>query len=276
VRDQWRDGKLLVATDSYVFAAPQFINPNPPIVADVRFRRALLTAVDRQAMADVIQSGMVPIASNYVRPEEPEAKETDAQVVRYDYDPRRAQQMLEELGYTRSGDGPLVDATGQPLSMEVRATQSPAIHAKTMFPTVDYWQRLGITIDPVVIPVQRLTDFEYRTTHPAFEVVRYRSGAGRIEQLHGSQTPLPTNRFSGSNRPRYMKPEFDGLIDSYLSTIPWEPRMQALGRVVHHMTDQLNVMILVYDVQPTLVGNKIMNVNAQNPTSNLYLWDLSN
>jgi len=89
----------------------------------------------------------------------------------------------------------------------------------------------------VVIPVQRLTDFEYRTTHPAFEVVRYRSGAGRVEQLRGSQTRLRSNNFSGSNRPRYMNPEFDGLLDTYLATIPWEPRMQALRRVVRHISD---------------------------------------
>ncbi len=276
VRDQWREGKLLVATDSYVFAAPQFINPNPVIVTDVRFRRALLTGVDRQAMADVIQAGVVPLAHNYVRPEEPEAKETDPYVVRYDYNPRLASQMLEELGYVRGGDSMLQDPSGQPLSMEVRATASPAIHAKTMFPVVDYWQRLGLSIEPVVIPVQRLTDFEYRTTHPSFEVVRYRSGAGRIEQLHGSQTPLPTNRFSGSNRPRYMNPEWDGLIDTYLATIPWQPRMQALGQVMRHMTDQLNVMIMIYDVQPTLVSNRVQNVSAQNPTWNASQWDLAN
>jgi len=183
--------------------------------------------------------------------------------------------MIEEIGYTKGADGTFQDASGQLLSLEVRATASPAIHTKTMFPVADAWQRLGINIEQVVIPVQRLTDFEYRTTHPAFEVVRYRSGAGRIEQLHGSQTPLPQNRFSGSNRPRYMNPEFDGLLDTYLATIPWEPRMRALGQVIHHMTDQLNVMIMVYDVAPVLVGNRLRNVEAQNPTWNIQQWDLN-
>ena len=275
VRDQWRDGRLDIATDSWIFAAPQFINPNPPIVADVRFRRALLTAIDRQTMADVIQAGQVPVAHNYVRPEEPEYRPTEPYVVRYEYDPRKAGQMLEEIGYTRGADGLIQDASGQRLEMEVRATASPAIHAKSLHPVVDYWQRIGLTIDTVVIPVQRLTDGEYRTTHPAFEVVRYRSGAGRVEQLHGSATPLPQNRFNGTNRPRYMNPEFDAMIDRYLATIPWEPRMEALGQVVHHISDQLNAMGLFYDVRPTLVSNRILNAYPDNPTWSIQDWELA-
>src|SRR5207253_5782163 len=33
---------------------PQFVNPNPPIVTNVEFRRGLLMAVDRQEMADTV------------------------------------------------------------------------------------------------------------------------------------------------------------------------------------------------------------------------------
>ena len=119
-------------------------------------------------------------------------------------------------------------------------------------------KRLGVDVSPVIVPVQRLTDLEYRNTMPAFEVVRYRSGAGSIEQLHGSQAPLPQNHFAGTNRSRYINPEFDALLDRYLATIPWDARMQALGQVVHHISDQLNVMGLIYDVQPALISNRLL------------------
>ena len=121
----------------------------------------------------------------------------------------------------------------------------------------------------------RLTDLEYRTTHPAFEVVRYRSGAGNIEQLHGGQAPLPQNRFAGTNRSRYINPEFDGLLDQYLATILWAPRMQALSQVVGHITDQLNVMGLIYDVQPALIGNRLLDVTDLNLTWNINQWELA-
>jgi peptide/nickel transport system substrate-binding protein len=77
VRDHWRDGKMLVAFENWIMIYPQFVNPDPPIQTDVRFRRAMLMAIDRQAMADTIQAGLVPVAHSYVRPDEPEYPETE-------------------------------------------------------------------------------------------------------------------------------------------------------------------------------------------------------
>ena len=272
VRDQWRDGRLSADMDAWVFAAPQFVNPNPLVITDLRFRRALIHAVDRQVLADSIQAGMVPPADVNVRPNEPEYRDIERFIVRHPYDPERSAQLLAELGYTKGSDGVLIDAAGHKLELEVRATGSPAIHVKTMQPVADYWQRLGISINQVIIPVQRLADFEYRTTMPGIEVVRYGSGADRVDQLHGSKAPLPENRFSGTNRSRYINPEFDGLIDRYFATIAWAPRMQALGQAAHHISDQLVVMGMIYDVAPVLIGNRLENVATPNPTWNIHQW----
>jgi ABC-type transport system substrate-binding protein len=216
----------------------------------------------------------VPVAHSYIRPDEPEYAPTESAVVKYDYDPQRAGQMLQELGYTKGADGTLRDGAGQPLQMEVRATTSPEIHTKSFFPVVDYWKGLGIVIDPVVIPLQRTADLEYRTTHPSFEVMRHPVGAANVDRLHSSQAPLPENRFFGANRARYQNPEFDAMIDTYVATIPMEPRLVALRQVVHHISDQLNVMGLFYDLRTTLVSNKVTNMPANNPTWNVHLWDL--
>jgi peptide/nickel transport system substrate-binding protein len=166
VRDQWREGRLAVAYENWLVIYPQFVNPNPPIITDLRFRRALLQAIDRQAMADIIQSGLVPVAHSYVRPDELEYPETERFLVRYEYDPRRAGQVIEELDYVRGADGVFRDASGQRLAIEVRATTSPSIHTKSMFPVADYWQRLGLAVEPLVVPVQRTNDREYRATRP--------------------------------------------------------------------------------------------------------------
>jgi len=275
VRDQWTNGSLAINYSSWIVAFPQFMNPNPPVVLDVRFRRALLHAVDRQAMVEEIQAGMVPIAHSYVSPGEPEFKETEARAVRYEYDPRRSQQLLEEIGYTRLTDGGWRDARGQRLSLEVRSTGSPAIHGKAFFPLVDYWQRLGIDVDPVVLPVQRLSDLEYRTTMPTFEMIRYPNGAENVWRLHSTQAPLPENRFTGTNRSRYSNPEFDTLVDSYLTTIPWSDRMRVLGDIVNHISDQLTMMGLFYDVKSFMVAKRLVGFTpSDSATWNAHEWEL--
>jgi peptide/nickel transport system substrate-binding protein len=276
LRDQWRDGSLHVApADFWVALYPQLLNPNPAIIGDVRFRRALLKAIDRQATAETIMAGLVPIAHSYIKPGDPEAQETDPFVVRYAYDPRQAARGIEELGYVRGNDGAYRDAADQRLGLEVRATSSPAIHVKTMLPIVDTWQRLGIAAEPLVVPVQQGTDREYRTTMPGFDTVRYTIGPSAVDRLHGTEAPLPENRFQGRNRARYMNREFDAMIDRYMATIPHGARMEVLGQVIHHMTDQVVTLSLFYDVETTLVSNRLTGLPARLPTTNIHEWDMT-
>lgn len=48
--------------------SPQFVNPRPAIIAEVRFRRALLHAINRQDMADTLQAGVAPVAHSFLSP----------------------------------------------------------------------------------------------------------------------------------------------------------------------------------------------------------------
>jgi hypothetical protein len=50
--------------------------------------------------------------------------------------------------------------------------------------------------------------------------------------------------------------------------------MQALGQVVHHISDQLVVMGMIYDVAPVLISNQLENASTPNPTWNLHQWAL--
>jgi ABC-type transport system substrate-binding protein len=227
-------------------------------------------------MADAIQAGLVPVAHSFVRPGEPEHQETERFAVRYDYDPRRAMQMLEELGYSRDASGAFRDSAGQRLALEVRANTNPVIHTKTLMPVADYWQRLGIAAEPTVIPVQRSSDLEYSTNFPSFYVVRQPIGAAYLDQFRSVEARLPQNRYQGRNRARYMSPELDSLIERYLATIPWEPRVQLMGGIVQHLSSELNAMGMFYDVRTMLVRNQLANIPAQNSSWNVQQWDLKN
>ena len=55
-------------------------------------------ATDRQGLMESLEGGLTAVAHVYLSPTEPEYKDVEDAVVRYEYDPRRAAQMLEELG----------------------------------------------------------------------------------------------------------------------------------------------------------------------------------
>jgi peptide/nickel transport system substrate-binding protein len=260
VRDQWRDGHVESALKSWLVIYPQFINPNPAVITDVRFRRALMHAIDRQQLVDTLQFGLVPVAHSILSPGQTQYRDIeDRNVVRYEYDPRRAVQLIEEIGYTRGADGIFRDASDRRLSLEFRTIVTD-INQKTMFSVADYWQQAGVGVETVVIPNQRATDLEYRANFPAVELLRQPDDVRGMVRYHSSEIRTAEHGYTGTNNARYVNAELDSLLDRYRTTIALQERIEVIGQVIHHISDQLNVMGMFYDGQPVLVANRILNV----------------
>ena len=272
LKDLWRDGQIQLVAETAMKIWPQFVNPNPQVIQDVRFRKAMFHAINRQEMVDTIMGGLSTVAHTVILPNEPEIAEIQTALVRYDYDPRRAAQLIEEIGLTKGPDGFYRDAAGQQLRVEISATAEDQ-NTKPMLATADNWQRVGVGVDPVSIPIQRQRDREYRATFPGFTLQGGASGVDAIKGSHGSQSRLPENNYTGSNYSRYANPEFDALIDRFLTTIPMAQRMEALRGVIRHMTDQLSMMNLYYATTSTMVKNNVVNVPVRLPW-NIEQWDV--
>ncbi len=277
VRELWRNGAAEMALASFVQVFPQLLSPSPAVIANPRFRQALLMGIDRQEMVDSIQSGVVPIAHVFVAPDEPEFRAIDSAVVKYNFDPRAAAQVIEQLGYTKGSDGVYRDGSGQRLEVELRATAGD-LNQKTMFGIASYWQRLGLAPETVAIPPQRARDLEYRSTFPGFAVQRQGGELSFMENFHSSQARTPENRFAGNNNTRYVNPEMDAIIDRYLRTIPEDERMAVAREGVRHITENVVEFPLYYDTQPALISNKLVNVYAAHGNTqtawNAHEWDV--
>jgi peptide/nickel transport system substrate-binding protein len=275
-RDQWRDGRMEYAVSNTTALFPQFVNANPTIVTDVRFRRALLHAIDRKQIIDSLQASLSPVAESPLNPSNPDAKEVEHRLVRYAFDPPRARQMIEELGYTRGPDGYYQDRAGQRLTPKIQTTIDD-LRQKTMAVIGDHWKEAGVQLESVVIPRQLSSDRQTRSEFATFDFTRQPSDPTRY---HSRQAPLAENSYRGNNRGRYMNAEYDALIERYEATIPHAERMQILGDMVHHMTDQLVTMGIFYVVEAILVSNRLVNVgppvgeDAALQTWNAHEWDV--
>ncbi len=263
LRDQWTAGKVLIAPSSWIVVYPQFLNPSPAVVGDVRFRRALLHAIDRDSMVETLQAGLTPVAHSFLAPDEPEYPDVASSIVRYEYDPRRAAQITEEIGYSRGPDGGYRDAAGQRLGVEIRSVTGIYINQKAMFSVADYWQRLGLGVESLVIPRARTNDREYIATFPGFQVVRQGSTVSFLTNRVSSAAPVAETNFVGANYSRYMDPEFDAKIERFFVTVQRPARMQVLADIIHQITDQVLMLGLFYDGTPALVGRRIDGVTAR-------------
>ena len=255
---------------------PQFVNSDPPIVTNLQFREAYYRLLDRDLLAQSIQSGIVPAAISPVDPGDHEYQPTLSSVVQYPYDPRRSAQLLESLGFTRAPGGIYRDASGKELRVENRAT-SGDINPKTMFAVADMLQQGGIGVDAVVIPEQMISNNEYRSNFPAFTT----NGGGAseiVERYHSKQARTAENRYAGSNRSRYMDPALDAIIERYQVTIPVEPRLDLARQVVRHITENLVIMPLFWDTWPGVQTSRLHNATAASGGGtaawNVHEWDV--
>jgi peptide/nickel transport system substrate-binding protein len=226
-------------------------------------------ALDRQELVDTLQHGLTQVAHSLLQPNRPEYKETERGIVRYDHDPRRVAQIVEELGFARGGDGAYRDAAGQRLAVELRSTGGDDFRDKEVLSISDQWQRAGVGTDVVFIPRQRATDREYRVTRLGFEMVNQ---APDLTIFHSREVPTPETRWVGTNRGRYASPELDALIDRYTITIPYTERMAALTEVVRHLTDRLVVLNMYYPASATAISNRLHHVPGGDPW-NAHLWE---
>ncbi|PYR36176.1 MAG: hypothetical protein DMF93_20370 [Acidobacteria bacterium] len=73
-----------------------------PPFADVRVRRALISALDRQGYARTILDGLAPVADG---PIQPVSWAYTDRVARYPFDPGKARALLDEAGWAPGADG---------------------------------------------------------------------------------------------------------------------------------------------------------------------------
>jgi peptide/nickel transport system substrate-binding protein len=278
VRARWPEGRLEAAPYTWIQLWPQFLTPDPPVVTEVAFRRAVLHAIDRQQMVDTFMRGLTTVAHSYLNPAEAEYKEIEPQIVKYDYDPRRATELLQGLGYRRGADGMFVDASSRKLSLEIRGNAGDELRRKLLFDIADELPKVGVAVDPVIVPIQRVSDLEYYTNYPTFTITQRPNQLRVLSNMHSSQATTKENNYTGANISRYMNPEFDALIDRYYVTIDQRERTGIVGQIMHRMTDEVLLLGLFYTIEPILVNNRIVAVGGRNPRSshawNAHEWDV--
>jgi peptide/nickel transport system substrate-binding protein len=90
-----------------------------PLLADVRVRRALLMALDRQTMVDRLFHGTQPVAITWVNPLSPNY---DPAIPAVKFDLPGAKALLQQAGWSPGADGICRNAAGERLSLEFGTT----------------------------------------------------------------------------------------------------------------------------------------------------------
>jgi peptide/nickel transport system substrate-binding protein len=275
IRNQWPEGRIAdLVYQSWVRVLPQFINPNPAVILEQPFRQALLHAIDRQAIVDTVQEGVGAVSEMTPSIGSPYYPSIAPYMVHYEYDARKAAQMLEQLGYTRGPDGMLIDRTGAKLSVEIRTTQDNQARVRALSVVATDWEKVGVGVQQSITPAQLQGDRQYRQERPGFEINRNGAQLNTVAAYHSRGILRAENNYRGVgplNYPRYGHPELDDLTDRFERAIPMAERLQLAGQIVHHLTSRVVMLGLYYDVEPAMVSNRLKGFNGY--VFDAHKWD---
>lgn len=273
LRDQWRDGTVLISTGNPRKIIPQHRNPTPAVLSHVDFRRALYHALDRAEMAPALTAGFGVVAHSGVPLDTPGYRDAEDAVVKYDFDPALAIRLIEERGFTRGADGMFQSPTGQPLTVEIRTGPEDLIR-RTSLAIGDQWRRVGVATELVEVPIARANDREHTTTFPGFNASGGNFGNFRnLKDLRSVELPTPENGYRGRNTGSYANPELDALVDRFYVTLPLQERTNVLRAIFRELTNQVVVIHLFSDARVAMVANRVNYVSAEY-FGNVHEWDL--
>lgn len=275
-QQRWAKGKVVLGPRGWSNIYPQMFYSDPETVQRAQYRRALFMAVDRETMSRELQGGLTEVAHSVFPPYHPWHQATLHRVSKWEYDPRRSAQTLEEMGFRKGPDGFYVKPNGQPLNNEIRTTSDIDTQLKQMFVIHEGWNALGVRTAAVPIPNQRQGDLEYRSTNCCFENLQ--GGEGE-NGLIARQGPVRTaeNNWRG-HRTNYVNPDHIAMINRFLTTVPMNERIEIAGDLLHHLTSQALVFGLYWVARPTVISNRVTGPVGRHtgatPVYNVTQWDI--
>lgn len=233
----------------------------PGALRDVRVRQALFRGLDRDELTAALYYQFARVADSWVPVDDPRRaipSFRDA-IIQYPYDPARAQRELEELGWRKGPDGILVDLAGERFELELRHTPTAVAEAKLNI-IRDIWRRIGVQVNPLVIPPQRTADRAYRSLHPGWEITSTTYTNFDTSRLHSSEIGSPADRYAGGNKGGYFNPQMDALLDRLAVTIAEDQRTLLIADIVRLGLTELPVAPMYWDIAVITAAKRVKGV----------------
>jgi peptide/nickel transport system substrate-binding protein len=210
------------------------VNFDNPILADVRVRKALLHAIDRDAINANLFASKQPVALTNVNPLDWIHTED---VARYSHDAGKAAALLDEAGWTTMRRGIRHDANGNPLALEIMTTAGNRSREMVQQVLVSQWKEAGIDVrirnEPArVLFGQSMTQRRF----PAMAMYAWSSAPESVPRttLYSDQIPAVENNWAGQNFTGYASKQMDQLIDAIEVELDKEKR-----KALWHQLQQL-------------------------------------
>jgi len=217
-----------------------------PILADVRVRRAMIHAVDRETMVRRLFEGKQPVAATWVHPlDQNYSKDTAT----YPYDPAKARALLSEAGWTPGPDGVCRNGKGERLSVEFVTTAGNRLRELQQQVLQSQWKAACIEVTIHNEPARTLfgeTLKQRKYTGLVMYAWSSPVGASPRRTLGSDQIPTAANNYGGSNAIAFSDRQMDIDIARAETELDPEKQKPLWAEMQRIYADQVPVMPLFF------------------------------
>ncbi|HUN47620.1 MAG TPA: peptide ABC transporter substrate-binding protein [Stellaceae bacterium] len=245
-------------------------NLDNPILADLRVRQALLSAIDRKGISAEIFAGKQPVADTFVHPLD--WVHTD-DVRHYPYDPAAARALLDAAGWHPGADGIRVNARGERLSLDLSTTSGNRGRELMEQILQSEWRQVGVEVHLRNQPARVLFGDTLRERQFDMSLFAWISAPENVPRstLFSDEIPTSANGYAGQNLIGYRNPEADRLIAAIELTLDRDKRAELWHQLQRLYAETLPELPLFFRADASILPRWLEGVT---PTGHLYLSTL--
>lgn len=227
----------------YVMAAINMAEYEPwhTMFSDARVRQAMMYAVDRVEITEVIGQNLMPIMDGLMPPTLTWIPEPDIEP--YRYDPERAMALLDEAGWVDTNGNGIRDKDGLELSFYVLVDRGNAVREQIGLVLQSAWEDIGMEVE--YLATERTGRWLEETRAGTFPV--------RV-----STFPIPNADWAYrlfhsdglNNSQSYVNPELDELLDAMFATADIEEQGNYL-KLAQELLHE-DPFVMPFFLEPTL------------------------
>lgn len=248
------------------------LNLDNPVLADVRLRRALLHAVDREAISQQLFDGRQPVAHNGVSPLDPVHVPGYAT---YGFDPALAARLLDEAGWRAGPGGIRRNAAGDRLTLEIATTAGNRSRELLQQVLQAQWRQAGIEVRIANEPARVL--FGQSLSQRRFKGMALFAWLSSPENIprtlyHSTMIPTAENNWAGQNFTGYHTAAMDQVLDDLETVCEPEARKNLWATLQARYAEDLPNLPLFHRVDPTITPAWLVGVTPTGHQGASSLW----
>jgi peptide/nickel transport system substrate-binding protein len=256
------------------------LNLDNPILKDVKVRKALVYAINREELVNALFEGKQEVAISSLSPMDPWFTKDPKKIVLYPYSPKDAAKLLDQAGWKLEGDG-FRHKNGKKLSLTFSTTAGNKSRENVQVFLQSQWKSVGVDVQIKNQPARVFFgDTMKKRTFEGMAMYAWVSSPESTPRsnLHTTQIPTDKNGWSGQNEPGYSNPKVDSLLDKLDVEFNSNKRKEIAADIMHYYTEDVPVIPLYFRADVAVIPNSLKNFNLTGhqfvETNQVENWDI--